>query len=846
MFPSTWRPGDMLTFKLSAGVTFSATPTVNVDEKAYDVLTHIADTSGDDVDGSVEDNNAKPYEGTVNHVKPDVVARLQDGDNSTLELVFRNSSAGNDAKFIGAINGARVNVPTGTSGDVELTMGAAGANHGLVRFVSGKDVTNPAAIVKATLAVENGAVVADGTPQYVGPITVNGTFSGSDPLEISLANATFDTRVSPTAKQYGADGKEITGALTVSKTAGALTVTPAGGPNGAVRVVLSGMAITPVENVSSVTYSITKDGNGGTPDSSDVLGGGTGSQKDIVRAKAVAAVQVRTTPATADRLGGVDRYDTATRLAGSQVARDAYNPQKPQGESETVVIASGENYADALSAGYLVATQNATLILTQKGQLSSAAQDYLRTYGARKVFIIGGEAAVSKNVEEKLQSLPAYDVQAVAAPASSDTSVTKTTTYTQGLGTAKIVDDHGGSDPETNDETSEVFATSSFDKLPFEGFQGPATFTITHTAASLAVSNVAASGLPDSGKNAFTVDVVQATGLNAGDTAISSSAGYTGTLKLVLKSQGKTFELPVPAKVEPTWKQVITFDATASTQESTTDNKPPAVKDADKTATGDERRVVATGSNLQVIRLAGENRFITNRNVNEYALRHATQGVGTTSPEFGKAARRTAILANGLTPWDALAAGPLVGHKDDALSKPKPIILTMGSELEGQAKGQLSSLSIQHAILVGGNAVLPEGLGKELSDRGVTSARLAGANRWETAKAVGDFLLKSDAASTRNVNPGFGFGTHRPFLVNGGVVDGVPDATKWADALAIGPVAAKDRQVVTLTDSAKLPEATEKFYTEQGSKLEAVIPVGGTNVVSNAVVEAANKLALAK
>ena len=827
VFPSTWTASDKIEFTLESGTgdaTWAQLPTVNIDEKPYDKTTHIATTSPvGGADGSVEAGEEKLYDGTGTPVKPEFKTSISGG---MLTVEFTNSSSSNakDAKFIGAINGGKVNVPKNATQDVSLKMDF-GSGSGNVPLTD--TVTYVAALSGGTLAVDNGAVVRDGTPQYVGPITVNAAAANSGKVEIELDGATFEN-IPSSVKAYDKDGKEISSGLTFARTTNntKLEATYAASAPAVVRLVLSGVIVKSEDD--SITYKLNSDGGAvvsTTRTNAGYLGDDTVdsySQTDIIAPTAGGQITFRNAAASSNRLGGVDRYDTAARVAASQMGGTV---NTPKGESDTVVIASGENYADALSAGYLTATQKATLVLTQKGQLSQATESYLRTYGAKKVYIIGGNAAISGNVEEKLRSLPAYDVQ---ASGSSSSTVTEETTYTAKYGHTSTT--NSGAATATLSESS--FANLS--SQPTVGRTGILTvgrdITTGPGAPSLSVS-----GSDTNWSTTATVD--------GSPTFASGKEAFTAKLKYA--GQDVTVSVPVTT-LGTDGDQVITFTVQSfTTQKKTTPNTPAT--GADKTVTGDNRKVVATGGNLQVIRLAGENRFVTNRNVNEYALRNAPSTVGTTNPEYGKAAKRTAILANGLTPWDALAAGPLVGSYDSASNKPKPIILTMGGSLEGQAKGQLGSLSIQHAILVGGNSVLPEGLGKELADGfSVSSARLAGDNRWATGKAVGDFLLKSNVGSTRNVNPGFGFGENNPYLVNGGVVNGIPNANKWADALAIGPVAAHASRVVTLTDSAKLPEATEAFYKDQATELNAVIPVGGPDVVSNAVVDAANKIALSK
>ena len=94
------------------------------------------------------------------------------------------------------------------------------------------------------------------------------------------------------------------------------------------------------------------------------------------------------------RLWGADRYETALKIS-----------QEGWTSSEYVVIASGEGYADALSAAPLAKVKNAPIILTAKNSISENSLKELKRLGAKHVYIVGGEGAVSKEVESKIKSV---------------------------------------------------------------------------------------------------------------------------------------------------------------------------------------------------------------------------------------------------------------------------------------------------------------------------------------------------------------------------------------------------------------------------------------------------------
>lgn len=124
--------------------------------------------------------------------------------------------------------------------------------------------------------------------------------------------------------------------------------------------------------------------NGTTEDSSltdKIITGGIANAYDALGVKAV------------DRLWGTDRYATSEAIV-----------QSGWKTSDTVVIATGEDFPDALSAGTLAKKYNAPLLLSEKDSINSALNNELNALSPKKAFIIGGYGAISKNVETQLNS----------------------------------------------------------------------------------------------------------------------------------------------------------------------------------------------------------------------------------------------------------------------------------------------------------------------------------------------------------------------------------------------------------------------------------------------------------
>ena len=105
-----------------------------------------------------------------------------------------------------------------------------------------------------------------------------------------------------------------------------------------------------------------------------------------------------------DRIGGADRYDTAAKIAYSTEECATF-----------AVLVNGESYPDSLSASYLAGAltladnndEDEVPILTTPGSfLHPAAELAIRELGVRTVYIVGGPAAVSEEVEAAVEALP--------------------------------------------------------------------------------------------------------------------------------------------------------------------------------------------------------------------------------------------------------------------------------------------------------------------------------------------------------------------------------------------------------------------------------------------------------
>lgn len=101
------------------------------------------------------------------------------------------------------------------------------------------------------------------------------------------------------------------------------------------------------------------------------------------------------------RIEGEDRYETAVKIAKEQY---------PKGlENKTVILATGQNFADALTANGLTNIYQAPILLTKTDNIPESVMAYLKAEQAKgrleNVLIVGKTGAVSNSVSEALTKM---------------------------------------------------------------------------------------------------------------------------------------------------------------------------------------------------------------------------------------------------------------------------------------------------------------------------------------------------------------------------------------------------------------------------------------------------------
>lgn len=111
------------------------------------------------------------------------------------------------------------------------------------------------------------------------------------------------------------------------------------------------------------------------------------AQASTTSVKAAAAISFK-------RLAGSNRYVSSVAIAEAGWTT-----------ANTVIIATGLNYPDALAASSLSKANNAPILLTETDALDQEVADEIQSLGATKAILIGGTSVIAASVETQLKSL---------------------------------------------------------------------------------------------------------------------------------------------------------------------------------------------------------------------------------------------------------------------------------------------------------------------------------------------------------------------------------------------------------------------------------------------------------
>lgn len=167
-----------------------------------------------------------------------------------------------------------------------------------------------------------------------------------------------------------------------------------------------------------------------------------------------------------------------------------------------------------------------------------------------------------------------------------------------------------------------------------------------------------------------------------------------------------------------------------------------------------------------------------------------------------------AVLVTGASFPDALSSSALAG------SMSCPVILTNGTSLSAQAKGQLERLGVKELYIVGGDASVSDAVVAEVESMGIAVHRVAGDDRASTSVQVFLTARVLDSSSDTVI---------------------VATGDSFADALSIGSWSYATRSPIILARGGTIPdEAVEAIRSDPA--IRRVVIVGGAQAVSDAVM----------
>ncbi len=132
---------------------------------------------------------------------------------------------------------------------------------------------------------------------------------------------------------------------------------------------------------------------------------------DVLPEDQVSLLKSKLTGANIVRLSGSDRYATAVAVA------KYIDPSN----KKDVIVARGDIFADALSAGTFLGKGNSVLLLTRPSSLPEETRSLLKS--RKTVLLVGSEAAINANVQKNIETLTDNDVSRIGGRNRYETSV---------------------------------------------------------------------------------------------------------------------------------------------------------------------------------------------------------------------------------------------------------------------------------------------------------------------------------------------------------------------------------------------------------------------------------------
>lgn len=532
-------------------------------------------------------------------------------------------------------NAGDTSCPAGTNDVLTLTMPAPNDNTATDVFtvtISGISYTaGSSAGTGPVVVTASGSFGTPGVPSNATIVTNGATASGNNPV-VDVTNGTNGNSISNVVVTESTAGTVNTD-LCVTPVAGGtdvFTFSAATGSSAAPSTSGAGSIATPSISAGQIRAVVTPSTTAATTYTINGIqvndGTGTGPAYALVTTGTNAGCGANTVyiatipvfdsaPAINSSIFGADADATAITEMQSAYGSNGC-PDNLPGSTGSVILATDQGFADALSASYLAGFMHTGILLTPTASLSAETQSALQTEGITDVYVVGGTFAVSQNVLNQLAALPAYQCG----------GITKT---------GANINVHTPIAGPTEYDTSELIATT-----PPAGNVHTVNLSGAYTNAynSSPGNESAAPAAPGALKTA-----IVANGVTFQDASSASVLAYQSQFPLVLTDPSALSPQASNALTSLGIQQVIVLGGSL------------AVSNADVTA--------IQGLGMSVIRIAGQDGTDTAQELASFELNHGTplfEGLG-----WAAGGSNTILLTRGNGFTDALAGSVLANSFPD-------------------------------------------------------------------------------------------------------------------------------------------------------------------------------------
>jgi cell wall-associated protease len=310
----------------------------------------------------------------------------------------------------------------GTGADAcEAIKAAADAGARVINCSFGEETTHPGVIAlwedAVSYAWDRGAVVVaasgNGGADMVGDPVV--LYPAKTPRAIGVGSITYDAGVAAgrasglrsSFSNYGHGLDVVTpGEGILSLAPGSTDVGPYLGTSFAAAVASGSIAylfsVAPDATPAQVRDAIVDTARPYPPAAPDAYRYGNG-RLDVWAALGRLGVPLPEGAPDCDRLCGATRYGTAAAISRAQFP----------GTVETLVLASGEDFPDALAAGVLAHEVGGPVLLTRAGSLPPETADEISRLSPSEIIVVGGPGAVASSVAATARSISGATVERV-------------------------------------------------------------------------------------------------------------------------------------------------------------------------------------------------------------------------------------------------------------------------------------------------------------------------------------------------------------------------------------------------------------------------------------------------